>query len=283
MDKYAFLPLDGLFANEKEINSTNIGEVISYAENNIKSLPEGRTTSLVLLFYFICYLKKTNLPFYIKGGIPLHYYLKDKARPTYDLDIITSVDGEIFYQTLNTFLNSLQGELTFKILKYKENEADEHYYYDTFTMKIEALLNGNVYKTFILDCTKCSLFNEINYLEYKAPKYILDSFYGVEIEYLMADKIMAITGPNSRPIKHLIDVYSLINTSIDINKLKMYLDMILKWENTKRKEPISSYKYIISDNKWFIGNYILSALSVGYNITFDEMKDKINKWMEKNL
>ena len=280
MNKYAYLPLDGLFAIDIEkITSANIGDIFSYAEKEIKSLPEGRITSLVLLFYFIKYLKNTDLPFLVKGGIPLQYYLKDKARPTYDLDILTYLKGKDFYQKLNESLNNQKDDLKFKILKYNEKASDEYYPYDTFDMEIEASLNGKILKQFVLDGVVNSIYNDIHYHEYLGPRYILDNFKGVEIEYLMADKILAITGRTARPIKHLIDIYSLININIDKNKLKKYLELILKIEN----KDIKSYQYIIKDDKKFFGNYIFNALSVGYNITLDEMRSKINDWMRTNL
>ena len=72
MPVYDFRPLDGLFAIENEISSAKIGNVFSYAENKIKSMPEGRTASLALLFCFIGCLNKSNLPFYVKDLFPVY-------------------------------------------------------------------------------------------------------------------------------------------------------------------------------------------------------------------
>ena len=281
MPVYDFRPLDGLFAIENEISSAKIGNVFSYAENKIKSMPEGRTASLALLFYFIGCLNKSNLPFYVKGGLPLQYYLGENARPTYDLDIITNLDRDIFFRELENYLNNMKGNLIFKIRKYAKMDADLNYYYDTFNIEIEPYLDGKLLKPFLLDGMSCSLYDNINYHLYKAPKYLVKEFKGVEIEYVMAEKIIAVTGPLHRPVKHMIDVYSLINTSIDIDKLKKYLDIILDYEKDRRE--IKNNRYEITENQKFLGNYVMDAISAGYNITFEEMKNKVNKWMKENL
>ena len=288
MNNYLFRPLDGLRSiKNEEVKSADTIEKFSILEGLIKSKPDGRVTKLALLFYFISVIQG-KIPFYVKGGIIMQYYLNDKARMTNDLDIITNISLKEFIDKLNNVFDKEYDGLSFKINKVLENKANEYYYYDTFNVIINVYCNNNYYDEIVIDGIYNSFYERVDYLKYDIPSIIKPNsyFYGVRIEYVMAEKIMAITNELKRPYKHLIDVYNLISCDIDIINLKKHLDIILASDNcirTRIGKNNISYEYFISDKKVFNGSFILDSIQAGINIDFEEMRDFVNSWMKKNL
>ena len=284
MESFEYRPLEGLLSiSKEEISNASILSTLNYVEEKIKSSPSGRVRDLALLFYLIKYMNEADLDFYVKGGVVQHYYLKDNARPTYDLDIIIEDDSDAFVSKLEKSLFKKNA----RIKNYKKIPADEVYYYDIFKLEVELLEGEEVFATIHLDgIVNPDIYKAISPLEYKVPKVIAANmtFKGVHIEYVMAEKIIAITNELVRPSKHLIDVYSLMNLDIDKELLKKYLNLIVDNDNKVRRrlgQDITPYLYQIKKNKEFVGSYIFEALQVGYNIPIKEMIDRVNNWLKE--
>ena len=284
MESFEYRPLEGLLSiSKEEISNASILSTLNYVEEKIKSSPSGRVRDLALLFYLIKYMNEADLDFYVKGGVVQHYYLKDNARPTYDLDIIIEDDSDAFVSKLEKSLFKKNA----RIKNYKKIPADEVYYYDIFKLEVELLEGEEVFATIHLDgIVNPEIYKAISPLEYKVPKVIAANmtFKGVHIEYVMAEKIIAITNELVRPSKHLIDVYSLMNLDIDKELLKKYLNLIVDNDNKVRRrlgQDITPYLYQIKKNKEFVGSYIFEALQVGYNIPIKEMIDRVNNWLKE--
>ena len=289
MNPYQYKPLEGLLNIKlEEISNADIVSVFDYVEKSINASPKGRAKELALLFYLINILNKSKLPFYVKGGIVNQYYLKEKARPTKDLDLLTPLSGEEFYHSLDNYLSNIDDPFTFKITKFKSIPADEHYYYDTFNIEIVVYYNHQAYSTLTIDAVSVRFFDEIQPLKYRGPSFIEDhfTFLGVPKEYVLAEKITAITNELKRPYKHLVDVYGYIHGDIAINLLKKYLLIICNNDNQIRKslnKETKNYLYHINEDKVFAGSYFLPTLQVGYTETFEEMKKEVNDWLDTNL
>ena len=290
VEDYKYLPLEGLLSlNKNQFSNADIFSVINEAEKIINSSPKGRVSHLALLFYLINILENAGLEFYVKGGVIQHYYLKDKARATNDLDIIIKEDSDVFYQKLIHALSKINNGLAFKVAHYSHYPADKKYYYDIFNIELVVLYQDKEWMNLTIDGISNSfIYNNIQPLTYQIPEVIAPHsfFKGTPIAYVLAEKIIAITNELARPCKHLVDVYSLIHTHIDIPLLKNYLALIIDNDNRVRKNlgiDIQPYSYQIKDHKTFVSSYIFSALQAGYTLTFDEMKNEVNAWMKTNL
>ena len=218
----------------------------------------------------------------------MQYYLKDNNRPTRDFDIITSLDNDELHKRLDEIINNYQGELSFNIKEYEYYPKSNGFYYDTINIRIDVLHNKKYYHELLIDGIISPIFDLVDTIDYKAPLYFVEyaSFKGVRIEYVMAEKIMAITNELKRPYKHLVDVYSLIKLNIDLDILKKYLDIILTYDNETRclfGKDVKKYEYYIKDDKSFSGFYALPSLQAGYNISFDSMKEEVNNWLKEYL
>ena len=111
-------------------------------------------------------------------------------------------------------------------------------------------------------------------------------FYGVEIEYIVSEKILAVSSELPRPVKHLVDLYSLTKIDLRIDILKKYLIDGLNNENLVRgrfNKPLLKEDYIIKDDKRFTGNFIMQTISAGYNVSFKKMRSDVNEWVKTTL
>ena len=278
---------DLLSIQRDKINDSNIIDIISSLEKEFPSIPKETIKNNILLYYFIS-LIKDRIPFIVKGGFIMQYYLKDNNRPTRDFDIITNLNNDELYKRLEEIIDKYQGSLSFKIKEYEYYPKSSSYYYDTINIRIDVLYNNNNYHELLIDVIINPIFDVIDYIDYKAPLFFGEnaSFKGVRIEYVMAEKIMAITNELSRPYKHLVDVYSLSKLNLNIDILKKYLDIILSYDNETRHlfgKNIIKYEYYIKDDKPFSGFYALPSLQAGYNISFECMKEEVNNWLKENL
>ena len=283
---YKYLPLLGLLSIKKEeISNASIFDAISYAEERINSSPKGRVTELALLFYLISILNDIGLAYFVKGGVILNYYLKDKVRPTHDLDIIIDQDPDLFFEEIKKYLSKINN---IKIIEYIKTPADRIYYYDTFSIELEVSINGEKIKTSIDGIYNHGIYQSVDTITYDGPEFIKDNlqFQGVHIEYVLAEKIMAISNELLRPFKHLVDVYSLIHTDIDTKLLNNYLSLIKENDDKVRKNlniDINDFSYQIKENKPFVGNFTFTAFQSGQIISLNEMIDAVNKWLEINI
>ena len=287
MNSFKHRPLAGLLSL-KEISNADIVDAFNCAEEKIQPSPAGNAKHLALLFYLINKLNELKLPFYVKGGIINQYFLDDKARPTIDLDIIIPIDSDTFYQQFEKGL-SLDNQLSIKIIQYTKRSADQRYYYDTFDIDLELFYKGELYSKLTIDgISNKDIYNGIDSVIYQGPEIIAQgfAFNGVPIEYVMAEKIVAVTNELVRPYKHLVDLYGLINIDINLELLKKCLNLIEENDNKARvklNKPIEDYTYQIKADKQFAGGYFFTALQAGYNTPLEEMVDAVNNWLSKNV
>ena len=286
---FRFLPLEGLLSIRKEdISGVDVFAAIAFAEEKIASLPKGRVSGLASLFLLINLIGQTGLPFYPKGGLIQHYRLKEKARPTYDLDIITPIEGGMFLQKIKEVLPK-DGSLSLLVKEEGEIKANHRFYYDSFSMALEIIHEGQSFATVHLDgASNPFLFEAIQPRSYPIPEIIpgKKSFKGAPIEYVLAEKIIAITNELPRPYKHLIDVYSIIQTKVDVPLLKEYLSKIIESDDRQRLrlgKEIHGYQFRIKDDKRFVSNYIMPMIQAGYNIPFEDVRNEVNQWLAENL
>lgn len=276
-----------LLGQKDKINDSNIIDIISSLEKEFPSIPKGMVKNNILFYYFIS-LVKDKIPFIVKGGFVMQYYLENNNRPTRDFDIITNLDNKELYKRLEDTINSYRGNLSFKIKEYEYTLKSKSFYYDTINIRIDVFNNNEHYHELLIDGIISPIYERIDIIDYKAPLFLFDNltFKGVRIEYVMAEKIMALTNELKRPYKHLVDVYSLSKLNLDIDILKRYLDIILSYDNNARESfgvYKKEYEYHIKDDKSFIGFYSLPSLQAGYNISFDSMKEEVNNWLKENL
>ncbi len=252
------------------------------------SLREGETQELFLFFHFLNLLSKANVDYLLNGSQIIKPYLKDKVRFGKDIDIIAQ-DPDILFEQIDKAISNATGDITYKIKELRRREADQVYYYDTFLFRIEAYHDGDFFHGFSLDGKVVSDFDKIEKVKYYGPKIIDEDFYyyGVKIESVAAEKIVALSCELLRPYKHLVDVYTLTKyVDLDIGLLKKYLSQILDRENRVREKlnisPIND-DYKIKQDKLFSGNYYFYAISAGYRVTKTEMIKEINDWIIKNI
>ena len=106
------------------------------------------------------------------------------------------------------------------------------------------------------------------------------------LEYVIADKLVAILNELSRPYKHLVDIYSfsrIDQSLINVNEIKRYVELINKQENIYRKEHgLKEYNLPkqIPENKVFKPPSILPTLQSKYNLTEQEIIDSVNQWLK---
>ena len=277
---YDLLNIDNLI-----INDYNIIDTISCLEKKFPSLPKGTIKNNILIFHFISIINN-KIPFILKGGFIMQYYLNDNLRPTRDIDLITYLDSDLFYKLLNEELNKYKGNLSFKIKEYYKDDASKSYFYNIINIRIDVMYKDNIYHELLIDGISVDFYDKIDTYIYQGPKASNISFKGVKAEYVMAEKIIAITNELARPYKHLIDVYTLIKKDIDLVSLKKYLNIITGHDNKVRARlnlETVNYKYLIKDDKVFTGNYILPCLQAGYNIMFEDIKEEVNEWLINNL
>ena len=102
-------------------------KTLDKVEEDIAPAPRDRAKRLMLFFYLIDILQSNVIPFYVKGGLILQYYLKDHARPTNDIDILTPSSADEFYERAQkAFKNNAYG-LDLTIIRFSKREADENY------------------------------------------------------------------------------------------------------------------------------------------------------------
>ena len=262
--------------------------MLSYAEKEIQPVPEGRARSMLLFFYVIDLLQRHGIEFYVKGGILLQYQLGEHARPTYDIDLLVPGDADEFYEKANAVLSSQEGPLTFEIKLYRKTLASASYYHNTFSMDLFVYLKRKRIDVYTFEGIYGDAYLFVNPVTYKGPDIIREGFtyLGVPIECILAEKILAITSELPRPYKHLVDVYSLISTNINVATVKQYLDYILGKAETMRNSlglSKSDYVYQITDSKQFTDSYFFETLQAGYTLGELEMRAKVNAWLKANI
>ena len=287
-EKVVINPFIGLNSiNKEEYKNLSSFDLYQKVEELAPSFQEGQVSDLFLFLLFINILEKAKIDFLVKGGIILTIYLGEHIRRGKDIDVIVK-DPDLFFKEVNEALEKYHGDFVFKTKWIKKSLANEDYYNDTFAFSVDAYHDDILIKSFVVDGKFNEHYDEIEKVRYSGPSIIEDnfSFYGVNIEYITSEKILASTSEQVRPIKHLIDLYSLIKCDLDINKLKDILKQSLKEENEVRKRlniPQLEGTLIVSEKKEFMDSYFLEAISAGYVVSKDEMIKEINKWLKDNI
>ncbi len=267
----------------------NLGPFLTYkkVEELCPSYQKGQVGDMFLFFYFINLLTKANIDFLIKGGILLNIFLGTHARPCEDIDVYVK-DPFRFFDETNSILNKDTGDFKFTTKWIKSREANENYYQNTFAFEVNVYHNSDLIKTFIVDGTYLDDYNNLKKVKYVGPKVIDENFYfyGVSLAHMVSLKTLAVTSEQPRPVKHFIDLYSLIHLSFDINEYTSLLFKQLDDENQIRESlgiPILSRKLRINKDKKFFDSFFFNELSAGYTMSQEEMIDEINHWLESNL
>ena len=289
MESYRHKPLEGLLKRNKEnYQGVSLLKTLDKVEEDIAPAPRGRAKRLMLFFYLIDILQSNVIPFYVKGGLILQYYLKDHARPTNDIDILTPSSADEFYERAQkAFKNNAYG-LDLTIIRFSKREADENYYFPTFGMLVSVSVEGKEIDVISLEGRNTDLFFEVTPKKYEGPSIVKEgfTFLGVPLEYAFAEKILAVTSELERPCKHLVDAYSISQIEIDIDELKRYLAVILSYENITREKlgiQTGQYKFQIKPDKRFTHGYYFPMVQAGLTLTFEEMIQSVNQYMLTHL
>ena len=214
-------------------------------------------------------LVSLDVDFYVVGGLLCQYYLKDHARYTKDIDIVFYADRK----TVEEKLKSLFGKIEFFY-----DEETETFYEPSFTCFVETK-NGKAQ----IEGKKINFFNEIKIEQYS---YEGISFKGVQIEYVIAEKLVSLLNELSRPYKHLVDIYSFTKIDqslIDKTEIKRYVSLINAQENQFRKEfGLKEYHLPnqISEHKVLNPPIIIPTLQSKFNVSKEEMILAVNKWLK---
>lgn len=281
-------PFVGLNSLKKE-EYQNLDPFLTYrkVEELCPSYQKGQVGDMFLFFYFINLLTKANIDFLIKGGVLLNIYLGTHARPCEDIDVYVK-DPFLFFEETNKVLNKNTGDFRFLTKWIKSRAANKNYYQNTFAFEVSAYHNDDLIKSFIVDGTYLDDYDDLKKVKYSGPKVVDEDFYfyGVSLVHMVSIKTLAATSEQPRPVKHLVDLYSLIHLSFDINEYTSLLFKQLDDENRIRKSlgiPILSRKLRINENKEFFDSFFLTELSAGYNMSLDEMINEINLWLTTNV
>ena len=217
-------------------------------------------------------LATMNLDFYVGGSLLCQYYLKDHARYTKDIDLVISNNP----REIEEDFKKAFGQIEFTC-----SNGTEKFYEPYFTCytKIDGL-RGQV------EGMKIDSFKDI-----KTEQYSYDgiNFTGVRIEFIIADKIIALLNELPRPYKHLVDIYSFsrIDQSLfDKEEVKRYMALINDQENRFRKRiNLKEYELPkqIPENKVLSSPSIVPTLQGKYNITREEMISEVNRWLKTFL
>lgn len=288
MDKKKSNPFVGLDKlNKKECVTANVFDLLDIVEKEAPSYQEEETRDMFLFLHFINILMKANLDFIVQGGILLATRLNEHFRRTRDIDVIVK-DPDKFYKDVEDAISNSGSDITFKVKFGRKKEANEWFYKNTFDLIVSAYHNQDLINVFVIDEVYVDYYDELEKIKYYGPKIIDEDFYfyGVDIEYVISAKILAVSSELPRPVKHLVDLYSLIKLELNIDKIKRFLKIGLKRENVIRKrlgkeELIEGYT--IKANKQFLGNYVYEVISSGNQIGFKEMKEEVNKWIIASL
>ena len=211
-----------------------------------------------------------DLDFYVVGGLLCQGYLKDHARYTKDIDIICNDIPEVIEEELAKIFGSI--DICF-------DDENDSFYEQSFTCLTE--LNG---ETAQIEGKKIEFFNKVNFREYE---YEGVKFRGVNIEYVIAEKLVSLLNELSRPYKHLVDIYSFTKIDqflIDKDEINRYVHLITDQENKFRnKAGLEEYKLPnqIPLNKEFMGSIIIPTLQSKYNVSKEEMLLEVNKWLKE--
>ena len=262
-------------------------DLLRIVEDLAPSYQQGQTRDMFLFLYFIDILVKAGVDFLLQGGILLSTALGEHCRRTYDIDVIVK-DPDAFYDDVRKAISSCMSDLYFDVAYVKKKEASERYYKNTFSFRVTCYHGEEVVGMIIVDGVYTDDYESMHKVVYKGPE-IIDKdfrFYGVDIEYVAREKILALSSELPRPIKHLVDVYSLTKIDLDIEKLRRYLDEGLARENHIREsfgKPLLAKDYAVKDGKKFLGNYVYEMISSGYPLRFKEMKESVNAWIQATL
>ena len=213
--------------------------------------------------------------------------LGEHCRRTYGIDVIVK-DPDAFYDDVRKAVSSCGSDLSFDVAYVKKKEASERYYKNTFSFRVTCRRGEETIGMIIVDGVYLDDYESMHKVVYKGPE-IIDKdfcFYGVDIEYVAREIILAISSELPRPIKHLVDVYSLSKIDLDIKKLQRYLEDGFAQENRMRElfgKPLLTKDYAVKDEKKFLGNYVYEMISSGYPLRFKEMKESVNAWLKATL
>lgn len=206
-------------------------------------------------------LSKLDFDYLIIGGLLCNALLKDHSRTTNDIDIICGTDID----KIETLLRK-----EFDVVRFDYFAINDIDYEDQFA----AIININN-KNILIDGRRVDYFNQIERKKYKIEDV---SFFGATLEFQIADKIDSLLQVDTPECKHLIDLYSfskLDKSSINVNELKRYYDLILQ-----RRKIVKTNVKTIDINKEFKGSFILSSLNAGYNYSKEYIINMVNEWLK---
>lgn len=273
--------------HKEEYPGASAFDFLEIVEKQAPSYQEGEARDLFLFLHFIHLLTKANVDFLVYGGILLTIVLKDHSRRTHDIDVIVK-DPDQFYDEVQRALSSSGSELDFEVKYERKKEATERYYKNIFSFRVTSYHHQAMIGAFIIDGVYTDDYGEIEKAKYRGPQIIDEGFefYGVDAAYLVSEKILAVSSELPRPVKHLVDLYSLTKIELNIDKVKAFLRNGLERENAIRRrlgKPELDEDYTIKDDKQFLGHYIYEVLSSGYQLSYKEMKEEVNDWIKTAL
>ena len=217
-------------------------------------------------------LNNINIDFLVVGGLLSQYYLKDHSRFTKDVDILHSSNEEEIKEELKKEFGNID---------FSSCEDSKTFYEPYFTCFVP--INNMIGQ---IEGKKIDFLKEI-----RIEKYVYEgiSFKGVCLEYYIAEKLVSLLNELDRPYKHVVDIYSLLQSKeldIDVEEIKKYMYLINNQENQYRKKNnIKRYDLPnqIREDKRFTPPYIVPTLQSKYNVNKVEMISIINKWLKTFL
>ena len=213
-----------------------------------------------------------GVPILVKGGMVSLFYLGDKARPTADLDLVMDTPVQEFEGVLNAHC---------RVERFEILEKSARYYEDFFTAKI--IENEDTYS---LDGIAADYFAGIELVEYRVGEL---TFFGVPVEYVIAEKVLSLLQENRRPYKHLVDLYgfaSLEDSALDVGKIRYYLKLINDSENRVRERlGIRPLKFanVSLQTRDYSGQRFLPTLQAGITLEQNALEENVHDWLRKKV
>lgn len=272
---------------EEEYASASAYDLLDLVEEKAPSYQKGGTRDMFLFLRFLNLLQKANVDFVVQGGIVLATVLGEHSRRTLDIDVIVK-DPDRFFLDVQNAVASSASDLRFAVKYERKKAATEWYYKNTFCFRVDVYHEQTMMSAFLVDGVYAEDYDKIPKTKYAGPKIIDEDFYfyGVDIEYVTSVKLLAVSSELPRPVKHLVDLYSLIPLEQDLDKVRAFLAKGLARENLVRRrfgKPELAADYTIKDDKQFLGHYVYEVLSAGHALGFAAMKEAVNAWIKSAL
>ena len=215
-------------------------------------------------------LNKMGFDFCVCGGIICQFYLGKHARYTEDIDIVTNLEVKDFEKMFKEH---------FHVISFSYQPVSPVFFEETFSARVE--IDD---EEIIIEGMKINFYKDIVSKEYEINGV---PFKGTNVEFVVAEKFIALNNELDRLYKHFVELYSfslLDESVIDKKEVKRYVNLINEDENVVRalfNKPEVKVIYKLREDKKFFGPTVLPTLQAKHNVSKETMETSVNDWLAK--